>query len=186
MVLEEARVERSDDRQVEAVEPEHRLVAVVRVVVERPRRREHQVAGVHVACIAIDGRPHAAAFEDEADGRRRVPVGGRPLVRTERLDGTPEGRRREGCAVEARVRQRQHAALAATLDRDEISRPRRQCPQRLAFPKPWDCGGHRCAGEQRSRLRPKWLQVDRPEVCVERVEPSLDVAVDAHVATSIS
>ena len=104
-------------------------------------------------------------------------------MRAECLDRPPQRRGREGRAGEARVGEGEHTALTATLDRDEVAGSRGERTQRLALPQPRQRGRLRSRGQKVSGLGPQRLQVDGPEVRVERVEPIIDADVVAHVAT---
>ena len=91
----------------------------------------------------------------------------------------------EGRTGEAGVGEGEHTALSAALDRDEVAgSPAGERPQRLALPQPWQRGRLRSRGQKVSGLRPQRLQVNRPQVRVERVESIIDTDVVAHVATS--
>ena len=138
VVLEEDRLERDHQRQVEPVEPHHRLVAVVVVVVPHPVRREDQVAGLHLARVAVDRRVDARARHHEADRRGSVPVRRRVLARAEVLDRAPEGRARERQPAEPRVREREHAPVAAALDRDDLAGALGEGEDRVPLPEPRD------------------------------------------------
>jgi len=89
--LEEACVQDVHQRQVEPVEPDHRLVGAAVMLVPGHARRQHEVAGGHRTRLAVHRGPDAAALQDEPDGRRRVPVRGRALLRVEVLHGPPQG-----------------------------------------------------------------------------------------------
>ena len=65
VMLGKRRVEELDDRDVEPVEPEHRLVGLVAVVVPRHRRRDDEVAVVHRRAFAVDGGVGAVPLEHE-------------------------------------------------------------------------------------------------------------------------
>jgi hypothetical protein len=101
--VEENGVERDDGGEVKAVESQHGVFSGVVVVVPTPGWREDEVAGVHVAGVAVDGGPHAFTFEDETDGAGGVAVVGGGLVGAKVLDGAPEGVGGVGFATEAGV-----------------------------------------------------------------------------------
>ena len=60
------RVEELHHRDVEPVEPEHRLRSLIGVIMPGHRRRNDKVAGRHRGALAVDGGIGALAFEDEA------------------------------------------------------------------------------------------------------------------------
>ena len=69
-------LQRLNEGHVEAVDPDHVLVALVGVLVPAAVRRENQVAGLHHHLIAIDIGVSAVALQDEAKGRHGVAVAG--------------------------------------------------------------------------------------------------------------
>ena len=184
VVLEEDRLERHHQRQVEPVEPDHRLVPVVVVVVPLPVRGEDQVAGLHLAGVAVDRRVDARAGHDEADRGRRVTVGRRALARPEVLDGAPERRAREGQAVEPRIGEREHTAVAAALDRDDLAGALGKREDGVPFPEPRLRARERNVGHDLALQAPEGLQVVGGKRPAELVVADLDrvraVDVDAH------
>jgi len=70
MLLAERRAEEARERGVEPVEPDHRHVAEIGVVVPCPGRRHHEVAGLHRQLLAGDRRVGAFALDDEAQRAR--------------------------------------------------------------------------------------------------------------------
>ena len=111
VVLRERRVEELHDRDVQPVEPEHRLVRLVPVVVPRHRRRDDEVAVVHRRPLAIDGRMRAVAFEHEAQRALRVPVRGSDFARQHQLHAGIEIGRDLRLSAQPGILENQHAAL---------------------------------------------------------------------------
>ena len=111
VMLGERRVEELDDRDVEPVEPEHRLVGLVAVVVPGHRRRDDEVAVVHRRAFAVDGGVGAVALEDEAQRALAVPMCGRDLARKHQLDAGVEVGRDLRLAAQAGILEDQHPAL---------------------------------------------------------------------------
>ena len=109
--LDEGGIQQLDHRDVEPVEPEHRLVGVVAVVVPGHVGRDDEIAGRHEGTLAVHGRVRALAFEHEAQRRLRVAVGGGHLVRHDELHAGIERGGDLGLAAHARVFQDQHAPL---------------------------------------------------------------------------
>jgi hypothetical protein len=112
--VEEGGVHRLHQRNVEHVEPDHRLGAAVLMVVPGPGWREDEVALVHGEALAFDGGGGAAAFHDEAQGVRGMAVRFGHLAGKDHLDGAPEGGR--GACGKPGVGEAQRAALAARAD----------------------------------------------------------------------
>ena len=109
-MLVEARLEEIDRRHVEHVEPDHRLLRGVAVVVDGPVRRQHEVARRHDGLLAVDLGVGALAVEDEADRRRGVAVRRRDLARQDELQAGIERLRDARLAAQHRILQHQHAA----------------------------------------------------------------------------
>ena len=84
-LLGEAGVEEADQRNVEAVEPDDRIGAVVAVVVEGPRRRDDEVAVAHRRPLAVDRGVRAFAVENETQRRLGVAMRRRDLARQDQL-----------------------------------------------------------------------------------------------------
>ena len=80
VVLDEGSVEHLDDGDVEPVEPEHRLVGVVAVVVPGHVGGDDEIAGMHGRALAVDAGVGALALQHEAQRRLRVAVRARDLV----------------------------------------------------------------------------------------------------------
>ena len=141
VMLDEGRIQHLDDRYVEAVEPEHRLVGVVAVVVPGHVGRDDEVARMHGRALAVDAGMRALAFQDEAQRRLRMAVRARYLVRHDELHAGIERGGDLGLPAQAGIFQDQHAALgflgcdqAARLQhgRADVVEPP-QCRQAAAF-----------------------------------------------------
>ena len=174
MVFEEHRLERRHERQVEPVEPDHRLATVVVVVMPVPFGGQDEVTGRHLAGIAVDGCVHPGSHHHEADRRRRVPMRGRGLSGTEILDSTPQRGTREREAVQARVGEGEHAPVAAALERDDLAGPLRQRIRPSPWPQPRLRGRERHVGHQGRLEAPERLQVARSEGAAKLVVTDFD------------
>ncbi len=119
--LEETRVERADGRHVGGVEPHRAPSALVDVAVPAHRRRQHQVALLHLAAAAVDDGDRALGARGEADRGGGVPVRHRLVAGLEHRKGADQVLGSDGRAVERRVREDQRAALDV-LDRDFLGR----------------------------------------------------------------
>jgi hypothetical protein len=112
IVVGEDRIEETRHRHVDAVEPEDRLIAVIRMIVPETGRRDDEIALLHSRAFAVDRRVGAAlAFEHEADRGGRMPVRGRDLARHDHLHPARQRADRRLDAAEARIDEQQHAAL---------------------------------------------------------------------------
>ena len=109
-MLVETRLEEVDGRHVQHVEPHHRFLRGVAVVVDGPVRRQHEVARRHDGLLAVDLGVGALAVEDEADRRRRVAMRRRDLARQDELQAGVERLRDARLAAQQRILQHQHAA----------------------------------------------------------------------------
>src|ERR1700687_3221438 len=94
VILEEDRLQRGQERQVQSIEPYHRFVTPIIVVVPVPDGRQDQVARFHVTCITVDGRIDARTCKDEANGAGRMPVRRCRFMWPQVLERTPECRTR--------------------------------------------------------------------------------------------
>ena len=109
------------ERQVEHVEPDHRLMAIMAVLVPQAGRRQDQVAAAHRAFLAVDRGPGALALHHHAHRIGRMPMRGRPLAGQQQLHA--QVYRRAGLHLlqpVTRVGQHQHATLGL-LDRREFA-----------------------------------------------------------------
>ncbi len=89
--LEEPGVRVVDERDVETVDPRHRLIGLVVVAVEVPARGgEQEVAAAHRDRVTVDHGPHAFTFDDEAECVLRVAMLGRGFLGAEILDRRPQ------------------------------------------------------------------------------------------------
>ncbi len=91
--FEERGFERSDQRDVQHIEPDHRLGALVLMVVPHPARRQHQITLVDGVLFSFDDGIDAVALHDEAQRGRGVTMSGRDFAGQNVLDRSPEGRR---------------------------------------------------------------------------------------------
>ena len=120
--LEEIGVELANERNVGGVEPDDAVVAVVDMAVPAHRRRQDQIALVHVAAAAVDDGGGALGARGEADRREGVPVRPRAVAGIEHGEGRDQVRGRHRLAAERRVDQDQRAPLDV-VDR-HFARPR--------------------------------------------------------------
>lgn len=114
VALGEGGAEETQHRDVQAVQPDHRLAAfrggAVAVVVPGPGRSDDEVARLHAGAFAVHRGVGAVALDDEAQGRLGVPVAGSDLARQDQLQAGVEARGDRRLAGKVRVLQHQHAA----------------------------------------------------------------------------
>jgi hypothetical protein len=123
------------ERQIQSVEPDHRAIALVAVIVPFPRRREHHVAAFHHDLLALDRGEAAFALDDEAQRERRVPMRARRLTGQNRLQARVErvgGIRR----LQFRIDQHKHAAFRE-VGADELRGALAERTQPLVVPEIW-------------------------------------------------
>ena len=72
----EARIVQQHGRDIEPVQPDHRLRRGIAVVVPLPARSQHQVERSHDGFFAVDGGEGAFALHHEPQGALRVAVAG--------------------------------------------------------------------------------------------------------------
>ena len=109
-------------RNVGGVEPDDAVVALVDVAVPAHRRRQDQIALVHVAAPAVDDGGRALGARGKADRREGVAVRPRPVAGIEHGEGGDQVVGRHRLAAERRVDQDQRAPLDI-VDR-HLRRPR--------------------------------------------------------------
>ena len=85
IALGEARVEERHDRNVETVEPYHRHIARIAMIVERPRRRDDEIARMHRRALTIDRGVGAFALDHHAQRGLGVAMAGRNFARKDEL-----------------------------------------------------------------------------------------------------
>ncbi len=178
--LEELGVEVAGQREVEPVEPGHRFVGVVPVVVPGVGRREHQISRRHGADLAVDRGPRPRPFHHEAERRRAVPVARRRLVGAEELHRSPQGGRGAVHRIavgldQAGVDGRQHPAVAAPVDGHELARHLREAGEILVAPQPGLGPGPGFEGHDPGVDPPQRFQVVAVELGVEVVEGGVHV-----------
>ena len=165
--LEEADVVLLRERDVEPVNPRHRLVGRVVVAVEMPARRQQEIAAAHAHRIAVDDGPHAFALDHEAEGVLRMAMLGRGLARPQILDGGPQRRADIGAAAEAGIGEADGAALAAAANRHEFARPCGKRVEPVPLPDMRNRLRRRHERHQIAGLGPERVQVLGGEVGVE-------------------
>src|SRR5215207_4936603 len=60
------------ERNVQGVQPDHRLHTAMHVLVPTPGGRDNQVADLHRAWLSVDNGKRTASFEDKTQGVHRV------------------------------------------------------------------------------------------------------------------
>ena len=70
-------IERHGERMIKNVHPDRRLRSLVTMVVPMQRRRQNEVAFLHVQLFVVDGRVGAPALDDEPRGGGNMLVIGR-------------------------------------------------------------------------------------------------------------
>src|SRR6266508_2852637 len=89
-------VQRRDERKIQTVEPQYRLLRIVGVIVPGELGRENQITGLHDALLAVDRRVSTVALNNEAQRRRRVAVRSRVLAGLDVLEGNLDRVRGKG------------------------------------------------------------------------------------------
>ena len=164
--VEEVRVHVVDERQVQAVEPDHRAVGRVAVVVKRPGRGEHKVTGAHDRVLPVHRRVGALPFDDEPQRGRRMLVSGRDFAGEDELQPGVEvhggGRRRP----QAGVHQHQHPTFGL-LGGDDLTGTHQERPQIRIAPQERDRRAFRLCRQQRAEPPPQRLDVVGRQLVVE-------------------
>jgi hypothetical protein len=120
LLIHPGAVEKLHQRPVQHVDPDHRLLRLIAVVVPGAVRREDDVAARRLATLALDVGVAALLGEDGAAGVRRVNVCGCDVARIVDRDRATDGVGDLQATVEARIGQ-QDALPVGEIDRRHIS-----------------------------------------------------------------
>src|SRR5581483_2025738 len=101
-----------------------------------PDWRQNQVARLHVAGVAIDGRIDTSPGEDEPNGTWCVPVSGCRFMRSQILERAPERRTGKRKTSQPRIGERKHAPITSTFERDQFARTLGQRQNIIPLPEP--------------------------------------------------
>ena len=111
-VFGKAGVEKTQHRNVEPVEPDHRRIGLhladMAVVMPGPARRDDEVAGFHLRALAVYCRERAVPLNDEAQRALRMAVAGRDFARHDDLQARIERLRDARLPAQPGVFQNQH------------------------------------------------------------------------------
>ncbi len=180
-LLGERGLEEVDLREVEHVEPQHRLLRGVAVVVRRPVGGDDEVAGRHEGLLALDRGVGALAVEHEADRRGDVAVRRRDLARQDHLHA---GEQRVGglrLAAQRRVLQDQHAAVGL-LGGDQRARFHHQPLDVVEMPDHRRAARHRLLGDDAVHHLPERGHVVLGDALVVLLAHRLDIVLGAGLA----
>ncbi len=168
MALRETGVEVADQRNVEAVHPDHRLASGIAVVVPRARRRDDEVTRAHRRALAVDRRIRAFAFDDEAQRGLRVTMRRRDLARHDELQAAKERARNARLAAQARILEDENAALRF-LRRHEPAGLEHVRSHRVVAPERRHAGRPRLGNHEVAEHIPERCHVLRADQGVERL-----------------
>ena len=170
--LEETGIDLPHERDVQPVDPGHRLVGGVVMLVPSHAGREQEVASTHRDRVVVDVGPHPLALDDEAERRLRMAMRRGLLARAEVLDRGPQRGGGVGRAGQARVGESDRPAFSPTADRDELARAGGELVQGRPAPH---CGTsvglgnlrHQAftLGPQRRKVRGRKIGVELIECC---------------------
>ena len=85
IVFRETAAQIVHQRQIEAIHPDNRLIALVAVVVPAPLRRQNKVTGPHLRAFAIDGGKCPFTFNHKAQRRLVMTVARRHFAGHDQL-----------------------------------------------------------------------------------------------------
>ena len=176
--LEEDRVELGDQRDIEPIEPEHRLVGLVAVIVPRPVGRGHVVPPLHERALAAHSRVGALALDDEAGRGGRVVMRARDLARKDELDAGVE--RSDGADLlrrQAGVEEVQNATLRL-LRGHQLSRAHHARPHLRPLPEVRDASGPRFRRERVVEDVPERAELVLRQVGIELLALCLELRGD--------
>src|SRR6266567_9040334 len=139
------------------------------MAVEMPARREQKVPTLHRHRVAVDDGPHPLAFHHEAERVLGVPMLRRGLAGGQVLNRRPQSRGGVGKPAEPGVGQRDRPALAAPVDRDQLSGLLGEVEDRAPPPDMRPRAGRRLPGHQLCGLGPQRGQLFLAERLVQIV-----------------
>jgi hypothetical protein len=156
IVLAEDSAEELTERIVKRIEPDHRRIAKMTMVVPAPTRGKYEIARPHRHALALDSRVGAFALDNEAQRIGRMPVGGRDLAGLDHLHAAKERICNVSGTGQPGIFQHEHAPLGL-LRRNELDRSHKM---RAYVPVAPDC-------RQRSRARPHARRALPQRSCVK-------------------
>ena len=159
-IISERGFEEIDRREIEHVQPQHRLLRRIAVVVRGPVGGDHEIARRHESLLALDGRVGALAVEHEADCRRDVAMGRRHFARQDHLDA---GKQRVGdtrLAAHGRILENEHPTLRL-IGADQAARLDHQRFHVVVVPDVRHAAGDRLLGHDRLHHLPERGHVAR-------------------------
>ena len=157
-LLGKARAQQFDDLDVEPVEPDHRLLRLVAVIVPGPGGGDDEIAGLHRGALAVDGGIGAVTLDDEAQRRLRMTMGRRDFAGQDQLQPGKQRAGDRGLPLQSRIFQDQDAALSL-LRRDQPAGLHQMRPDLLIAPQRRDARRGRLGGDERMQLLPERRQV---------------------------
>ena len=152
-----------------AVDPDHRRVAVIAVIVPGVLRRQHEVAGLHDEFLALHRGVAAVPLDDEAQSAEAVPVG---LGRFARLYQLKRGVDRPGrpFLLEAGHAEAHGPASRAAIERAHLAGAQQQAANIRPAPEIGRGERARLAGKDSARELPMALEIERGELVIESAE----------------
>src|SRR5262249_18793444 len=103
VALDEGGVEQLNQRNVKSVEPEHRFLALISMIMPGHGGRDDEVTWWHVGALAINGGEGTFSLDDEAQCRLGMSVSGRYFVRHDELDTSIESCGDFGTSAQSRI-----------------------------------------------------------------------------------
>ena len=168
IMIEEARIHDVDEMEVEHVEPHHRPVAEIAMVVPGHRRRDDEIAGCHHRPLAADCGIGVLALDDEAQRRRGVTMGGRDLAGEDDLEPAEQAVRDPLLAAQTGIFEDENAALGL-LGGDDLARLHEVGADLVVFPHRRLHRRHRLRRHHARQVNPERRQVLRAGAVVERL-----------------
>ena len=96
IAFEKIAIDRSYQRHIESIQPDHRPFALMFVIVVTPGRSENKIPRLHPAALAVNGCIGSLSLHNDAQGRRGMVMGNRDFSRQDQLHRS--GQRRRGSA----------------------------------------------------------------------------------------
>ena len=167
-LLGKTRAQQFDDLDIEPVEPHHRLLGLVAVIVPGPGGSDDEIAGLHRGALAVDRGIGAVTLDDEAQCRLGMTMGRRDFARQDQLESGEERTGDRGLPLQSRIFQDQDATLGL-MGRDQAAGLHQMRPDLFIAPQRRNARRGRLGGDERMQLLPERRQVGGGDPLIKRL-----------------
>jgi len=154
ITLGERSVEKTGERNIESVQPDHRRIAVIAMIMPGPGWRDNKIAKLHDRAFAIDAGMTARTIQHKTQRRLAMAMSGSHFVGHHQLQPGVQRIRDVRIAPHARVFQDQHPALGF-LRANQIAGFEQPFPRLVEFPQVGQAVAFRLRGNNVSKNGPQ-------------------------------